>query len=289
MWILLSLASAFVTATAAAVTKVILRSKDPYLVGWLRLVIVTPFLLCLLFWSGLPSLDPVFFGTVAILLPFELIAYLLFLKAIKISPLSLTMPFMSITPVFMILSTRLILGEKLSHTGIAGIVLVALGAYMLNLDTKDFDLIKPIRAILREKGSVYMIIAAVIYSVTAVLGKVAMEHSSPLFLSAIYSPALACALVPFMLYRYRQGLLSFRFSASDKWLLILLGVVFAFAVITHFAAISISNVAYMIAIKRLSMVFAVIYGWLIFKEKNIINRLLATGVMLLGVILVALA
>jgi uncharacterized membrane protein len=45
----------------------------------------------------------------------------------------------------------------------------------------------------------------------------------------------------------------------------------------------------MIAVKRTSLIFSVIYGKLIFKEKKIVQRLAGTGLMLLGVGLIVLA
>jgi uncharacterized membrane protein len=50
-----------------------------------------------------------------------------------------------------------------------------------------------------------------------------------------------------------------------------------------------ANAAYMISIKRLSMVFAVFYGHILFKEKEIANRLIGTSLMFAGAVLIAFA
>jgi uncharacterized membrane protein len=42
----------------------------------------------------------------------------------------------------------------------------------------------------------------------------------------------------------------------------------------------------MIAVKRTSLVFSVIYGWLIFKEEKIKERLIGSGLMLAGVVVI---
>jgi uncharacterized membrane protein len=47
--------------------------------------------------------------------------------------------------------------------------------------------------------------------------------------------------------------------------------------------------AYVIAIKRLSLLLSVLYGWLFFQEKNLGTRLFGAGIMALGAILIALA
>ena len=57
---------------------------------------------------------------------------------------------------------------------------------------------------------------------------------------------------------------------------------------THFLAIQQVEVAYMIAVKRLSLVFGILYGALLFKEPGLERRLPAGGLMLAGVGLILL-
>lgn len=289
MWISLALLSAFFTATTAALSKLALKDYDEYLVGWLRCVISVPIFLSLLFFIKIPRLDPAFFYILLILLPLEIIAYLLYLKALRLSPLSLTIPFMALTPVFMIFTTRLILGEHILPMGIAGILFVFMGAYILNIKTDKNGLLGPIYSILKERGSVYMIIVALIYSVTAILGKLVMDYSSPMFMVAVYFPVVTIFLTLIMIIRYRKGGIDLNRIKSQKTLFISLGVLFSITVLVHFIALNMTTAAYMIALKRLSVVFGILYGWLLFKEKHITSRLLGAGVMILGVILISLA
>ena len=48
-------------------------------------------------------------------------------------------------------------------------------------------------------------------------------------------------------------------------------------------AISMVEAVYMISVKRMSVVFAVIYGWLLFKETDIKSRMLGAVLMFLGI------
>jgi len=56
------------------------------------------------------------------------------IQAIRSSPLALTLPYLAFTPVFVALTGLLVLGERIPPRGLAGIGLVVLGAWMLNLD-----------------------------------------------------------------------------------------------------------------------------------------------------------
>jgi len=289
MWLVLAACSAFLNATTASVSKIILKNSNPYIVGLLRLLICIPLLLLILFFIDIPRLEPTFFWTVLILIPFEVSALVLFLKAIKISPLSLTMPFLALTPVFLILTGRIILAEQISSKGIFGISLVAIGSYMLNINRLDRGILEPIRSIFSERGSFYMLIVALIFSITAPLGKRAVIHSSPLFFAAIYAPIISLGFIPLALNSYRQGTVDLPLIKRQWKLFLLAGLLFCLSIVFHFLALSLAKAAYMVSVKRLSVIFAVVYGGLIFKEDYIFIRLLAASLMVFGVLLISLA
>jgi drug/metabolite transporter (DMT)-like permease len=223
------------------------------------------------------------------MLPLEFLAYVLYMKAIKRSPLSLTLPFLALTPVFLIISGKIILHEDINPIGLSGILLIVFGAYALHAGTSRLGIFEPFRAIFKERGSIYMIIVAFIYSITSACGKFAIKQSSPLFFGATYDPLLGFLFIPVVCIRYSRGALNLSLLKSHKWQFLLLAIVFSLSVITHCIGISMANAAYMISIKRLSMVFAVFYGHILFKEKEIANRLIGTSLMFAGAVLIAFA
>jgi drug/metabolite transporter (DMT)-like permease len=62
----------------------------------------------------------------------------------------------------------------------------------------------------------------------------------------------------------------------------------AVMVLTHFLAIERVEAAYMIAVKRTSLLFGILYGALLFRERRLGRNLLAGSLMLAGVALIAL-
>ena len=64
------------------------------------------------------------------------------------------------------------------------------------------------------------------------------------------------------------------------------GALMAGAEVTHFLSLSLAPTACMIAVKRLSLVFGVLMGWLWFREENIRYRLLGAVIMVTGVFFV---
>ncbi|MCK4463056.1 MAG: DMT family transporter [Candidatus Omnitrophica bacterium] len=288
MWFTLSLFCAFFTATTAALTKILIKDNDEFLIGWLRYLICLPLFAILFVIAPKPRLDFAFWKNVFILLPLELGAFLLFLKSIKISPLSLTFPFLGLTPVFSILAAYLFLGERVNHQGVAGIMLIAIGAYLLNADLIKKGVLEPIKKVYTEKGSMLMIMVAFIYSITSILGKKGVLLSSPTLFPLVYYPIFLVVYTIFIFFWLKRNNLNLKLNKFYFLILILSSLSFVLGIMFHFKAISMIEVPYMISVKRMSLLFSVLYGAIIFKEKNIRYRLIGASVMVAGVLVLVM-
>ena len=288
LWLPLTLISAVSLAASDALTKKALSRYNEYLVIWLRILLALPFLLPALLTEPLPSLAPGYYRAFFASLVLEVIATFLFMKALKLSPMSLTLPFLSLTPVFLLGIPLLLLGETIAPAGAMGIVLIALGSYLLNIDElKRGGVLAPLLAIRREPGVLCMIGVAFIYSFTSTLGKLSITFSSPLFFAVTYYAALAAALAPAALYKGRHELRREPLAGILRAML-LPAVLNAVMVISHVVAINMTNVAYMISVKRTSLLFGVIFGHFLFKEGNLRERLTGGAVMVAGAALILL-
>jgi len=285
MWILLSLISAFSLATSDALTKKVLQEDNELVIAWLRLVLSLPVLIVVFPFVEIPSIDTTFWAAFFSALPLEIIALILYVKALRISPMSLTLPFLSLTPLFLIVTSRLLVGEQITLLGAVGIVLIVLGSYTLNLADVRKGVFEPFKAIFRERGSVYMILVAFIYSFTSALGKIGVEHSSPVFFGTTYFVVVTIALTPFLLLNNRDGDVVSRIKRDLKPAM-LPGIFFGLMILSHMFAIDISKVSYMVSIKRTSLLMGSLYGFLFFGEKNIHQRLLGATLMFAGFVLI---
>ena len=285
LWIVLSLLSAFFLATSDALSKKALQVNNEYLVAWFRLIFTMPLLLVVMFFIPLPELDSGFFKAFCIALPLEVVTVILYIKALKLSPLSLTLPFLSLTPFFLILNSYLILGERVSLQGGVGIFLIVSGSYVLNISEMKNGLLGPLKAIKREKGSVLMICVAFLYSITSSFGKMAIEHSSPLFFGISYFIALNIVFTPIGIMMGKGDLKPFIQQKKYKRLF-MPGLFYSLMVITHMTAMSLTKVAYMISVKRASLLIGLFYGYLFFKEENIRSRFAGAFLMFIGFLMV---
>ena len=288
-WFGLTLLSAFFLASADALTKRYLSHHPPGELVLVRFGVAGMLLLPWLLWQPWPTLSPVFWGWIAAALPLELLAMWLYMQAIRTSPLSLTLPYLAFTPVFNTLTGYVVLGEMVSLAGFSGILLVVTGAWLLNLEAahngSHLSILAPFRAITQERGSRLMLIVAAIYSLTSVTSKAALLHTNPAFFGPFYFVVLGGAAA--ILFTPRR-LSNWRAPGRHPWAMGAIGLFMAAMVVTHFYAIEHIEVAYMIAVKRTSLLFGMLYGAWLFKETGLAKNLVAGLLMVAGVYLIIL-
>ncbi len=286
-WFPLGLACALSLATADALTKRFFADCSGAELVAIRFGAPAVLLLPLLLLFPLPPVAPVFWLLIGALLPLELLAMWLYMVAIRDWPLHLTMPYLAFTPVFNILTGRFILGEQVSPAGAGGILLVVAGTWFLNVDpARPREILSPFVAVFRVRGSRLMLAVALIYSLTSVLGKRAMQYADPASFGPFYMVLLGVAgLVPAL--AGNRGRLV---RLVRRWpQMLLLAASMAVMIITHFLAIAHVQVAYFIALKRTSLLFGILYGAWLFRERHLRRHLAAGMLMVAGVALIVAA
>ena len=288
-WLTLSLICAFCLATSDAAAKHWLRSADAREMIVVRLGLSGLLLAPWVSTFDLPPLPPPFWGWMALLMPLEITAMLLYVKAIRDYPLALTVPYLAFTPVLVIITGWFVLGETVSERGLLGILLVVVGSWLLNFEQTDRlnlqTLITPLKAIIANPGAVMMLASAAIYAVTSVGGKAAMQWMPPEQFGAFYFAVLGMLTLILVALTRPQSLRAHRHGAIP--LLVIAGFMAAM-VITHFMALAKVEAAYMIAAKRTSLLFGMLYGAMLFGERHLSRHLLAGGLMVIGVALITL-
>ena len=284
IWFFLSLTAALSIAARDVSIKTF-EELTPQEIAILELFWAVPLFLsgCLL--VDIPPLDRIFWLNFILSIPINFLAYILYLYAIKISPISLTVPFLAFTPVFMILTAFLILGETINFWGGLGIGLIVFGGYILHYRAQQKNLLAPFTAFLQEKGSWFMLIVAILYAFAAVIGKKAILHSSPLFFSYFFFLVFNITVLAAIVMSGRQDWRKIgRNTPRGLWLGILLMIHISF----HGLGIAISKAVYMVAVKRSSILFSVLLSWLVLKETEIKYRGFGALLMFVGMLFIIL-
>ena len=109
---------------------------DEYIVAWSLFLFALPFFAILLFFTDIPEIGDNFWVALLVGGGLNVFTNLIYMRAIKLSDLSITIPLITFTPLFMLITSPLILGEFPNLFGIAGIVLIVTGSYLLNFKEK---------------------------------------------------------------------------------------------------------------------------------------------------------
>lgn len=234
-----------------------------------------------------PAWPPLaFWGWISWLVPLELIALILYVQAIRDHDLSLTLPYLAFTPAFITLTGWLILGERLSVGGFAGIALVVGGSWLLHLeDWSATSWQRAITAPFSHPGSRKMLAVAFIYALTSVGGKGAMRHMEAGQFGPLYILLVGIgALVLFKGWERLPRVVGLHPVAA-----VAAAALMGAMIVTHFLALQQVETAYMIAVKRTSLLFGIVFGALWFGETRLRRKLLAASVMLAGVAVITAA
>jgi drug/metabolite transporter (DMT)-like permease len=237
---------------------------------------------------GSTSFDEVFLLVAAVESVAFTIASLLYVRAVTLSPLSLTIPYLGFTPVVSVVVAFFVLGESPSLQGVIGILLVVVGAVALHLGGKG-SIGALIRAPFREPGSWMMLLVALIWGITTSLDKIAIRHGSESLLGFSLTAGSAVILIVIRSFRKRRTGVPFRWSdRKNLSLLALASLVGAAAVLCQFFAYRELFVAYVETIKRAGGLASVLIGVFIFKEGGLAYRFPAAVLMLIGIALILL-
>lgn len=284
-WVVLSLATALCESLKDVFSKRGLENIDEYVIAWALQFFALPFLLPILFFVKIPDVGNEFWPSLLLGGSLNGVTAVLYMKAIKQSPLSLTVPMVAFTPLFVLMTSPLMVGEVPNLGGVLGVLLIVAGSYVLNLGERQRGYLAPFRALVQERGPRLMLITAFLWSITANFDKIGVQSSSPIFWSIAISVFVALVLFPFMLHKSTPAVkqIPIRLKALAP-----IGFFGALTAIFQMTAISLTLVAYVIAIKRTSAVMSVLWGFLIFKEAGFKERLLGASVMVAGVLLISL-
>ena len=280
-WIVLAGLSALFESLKDVASKRALPLIDVYLISWALFVPMLPICLGCLIFGAVPPLNAAFLMALFWGGTLNAVAVVLYIQALKSSDLSLTVPVVTLTPLFMLLTSPLMVQESPTSSDAVGVLLIVAGAYVLNLSASRQGFWAPFRAILSQPGPRLMLIVALIWSFTSNFDKIGVVNSTPGFWVVSLFSFVAIALIPVILLKSKRPLSQIR---AGYPLLLLVGGFSALTIVFQMQAVRLTQVTQVIAVKRMSALFGVVWGHLLFKEKGLRERALGTVLMMIGVL-----
>ncbi len=286
LWLIPAFMAALFDSVIDVLTKKGLKNMDIYIVSFSLRFFALPFLLPLLFFIEIPSLGIGFFNALFISGLLNALATILYMRAIKQSDLSIAIPMMAFTPIFLVLTSPLLIGEFPNTFGLIGIILGVIGAYALNIKEIHNGYLAPFRALLKQPGPKLMLAAAVIWGITSNYDRIGIQNSSPIFWAIAVNVFMTLVMSVVLCFKPKENL---RQIPANLNYLLPIGLFSALSYIAYIIAINFALVSYVISVKRTALIFGVLFGHFIFKEKGVKERLMGAAIMVLGIVLIALS
>jgi len=284
LWAVLSVLAGLGDATIFALTKK-LKGMNIALIIWMQMTFAVPFLMSLLYFFPPERIQSSTYLVGIILSFFLLYNHYLLVTAAQIGSLSRSMPLLSTTPLFLLFTSYIMLGEFPTLWGIVGIMFIVVGAYVINMRKERSGFLAPFTLLLSNKGSQFVLFAAFVMSIMANLFKIGILSSSPIFFSTLVHVYTTLIMTILVMIKFRKQMHQIRENIK---LLTFLGTSTAFMSATAAYANLLAIVPYVVSLKRSSAFFSILYGKFLFKEDDIGYSILGTTIMLVGGIFIVL-
>lgn len=305
LWVILAITGAIANAAYYIIIKNTIPDRDPRIITAAGFLLSGILLLGIAGAQGFPAIGPEYYGAVIISGILNIIGLSLIFRAMASSDLSLAMPMLSFTPAFLIGTSYLLLHEVPSPAGCIGILTIVGGSYVLNISAGHEHLLDPVRSMVRNRGSWYMLIVAFLFAASINYDKIAMLNSDPVFGMAFTLLIISAAFAGIVVVtRKQERSAAVRYEgdrqdpAGFRQMVVLLkpyavpailsGIFVAAECISINVAYTLQIAPYVIAIKRLGIIVMVLYGTILCGEGEIRTRLLGSMMMVGGAVIILL-
>jgi uncharacterized membrane protein len=212
----------------------------------------------------------------------DAVATLFYISAIKHGDLSKTVPMLCFIPVVQLFVTPVLVHETLSLPGVAGVLVVVSGFYILNIQKRE-GIFSPIKSIVQNKSTVMMLATACLWGVSSSFHKIGILQTNPLFWGSCEMGLISFFLFPFAM-KSEKSAFSLHKIRKTMWP----AFFSTLTVLSYYMAINIGPVAYVSSVRRLAVLFSMGIGLVVLNEKARRSGLFGGIIMITGSVIICL-
>ena len=206
------------------------------------------------------------------------------LYGIKYLPITTASTIKASRPMFVVLFSILIFGERLNGYQWIGVVLVLLSMLLLSFSSKKEGI-----HFTRDKGVLYMVIAVFSGVASALLDKHILSWMEPLFVQSwcnLYITLIMAVVTLFMWLRQKESFQGLRWD----WLLLVIAVFITISDFMYFSAVHSEGalLAVVSLLRRCNVIVTFVCGAILFKEKNLKAKSLDLAILIAGMVFLVL-
>ena len=216
--------------------------------------------------------------------------YWLFLtSAYKEGDLSHVYPIMRSSPALVLVIAVFLLGEQVSAQGVAGILLVAVGVYIINMkQISGAELLAPVKSIAHDRSTQFAFLTLISVAFYSIVDKMAVNYIHPILFAFLHLFFGMCYYTPYIVFTRNVAQIKKEWSSGALRIIMsgIIGIVgYAFILV----AFTIERVSYIVGLRQTSIVFAVLMGSHFLKEKHQGIRLTGALIIFVGGFLISMA
>jgi drug/metabolite transporter (DMT)-like permease len=207
----------------------------------------------------------------------------------KEGDLSHVYPIMRSSPALVLVIAVLFLGEQVSVQGVAGILLVAAGVYIINMkQISGEELLAPVKSIANDRSTQFAFLTLISVAFYSIVDKLAVAVIHPILFAFFHLLFGMCYYTPYIVFTKNAD------TIRKEWHTGLIRIIMSGVIgITGYAlilvAFTIERVSYIVGLRQTSIVFAVLMGSHLLKEKHRGIRLTGALIIFSGGFLISLA
>lgn len=280
--------SAFLHAVRNLLTK---RSGDKQLFVWWyeiwALIYFLPLFVYLTVTGGLPPVVGLAAAAASGLIHFF---YWLFLsKAYEDGDLSQVYPIMRSAPALVLIVSIVLLREKVSFLGVVGILLVVAGVQAIGMQSPSFrQFLSPFASILTNRPTRFAFLTMLAVTAYSIVDKIGVGHVNPLAFNYLLIVFGVAFFTPYIISTRDRKAVMAEWTRNRRSILLngLLGFTSYSLILVAF---TVERVSYIVGLRQLSIVFAVLMGGYLLKEKHRALRFISAAVIFLGAFFITIA
>jgi drug/metabolite transporter (DMT)-like permease len=207
-------------------------------------------------------------------------------RALQVSALAVTVPFLTFTPIFMLAMGSLLLRQTIALPQVEAVAVIVFGSLLAFRTQHRVGWLSPLRALSSEPGSRFMLMASLLLAATNLLERWLVMRLDIFTLAWIYSVGSTLVFSTAWTLQPRPG-------AGKRHQLqvapaIFAGVADAATFLLQLASLQYLPAVLTVSFKRSGILVTVLLGRLIFRERQPAVHLLAATVMVAGMLLLYL-
>lgn len=218
------------------------------------------------------------------------VAYFVLLgRAYSQGDLSLVYPIArGVGPMLVPVLAVLALGERAALPAVTGIILIVAGIFIVSWWGRFRQILAQPSVFLRDGGVRYAMLTGVSITTYTLIDKVGVGHVQPFLYMYMINVGTAIGLAPYIAFKY--GMTPVRRAwQSNAWAIVTASLLVFIAYGLVLTAFSLSQVSYVAPAREVGIVFGVLLGVMVLKERFGQGRLLGSIFIVLGLALIALS